>query len=108
MDGVVKDLTFSVAITLDQIKKNRGFYYLRSITLKRVTSLQGLSLRNCACGDASPFEEMSERRRDVGNTASDSTGPRFEPRTSHSRDERVTARPTGRSITLDEARNLAM
>ena len=37
------------------------------------------------------FEEMSQRWRAVGNTVSDLTGPRFEPRTSHSRDERVTA-----------------
>ena len=40
-----------------------------------------------------PFKEMSQRWRTVGNTESDLTGPRFEPQTSHSRDERVTARP---------------
>ena len=38
---------------------------------------------------------MSQQRRAVGNTVSDLTGPRFEPLTSRSRDERVTARPTG-------------
>ena len=32
----------------------------------------------------------------IRNTVSDLTGPRFEPLTSRSRDERVTARPTGR------------
>ena len=47
-------------------------------------------------GNTAPFEEMSQRWRAVGNTASDLTGPRFEPQTSRSRDERVTARPTGR------------
>ena len=39
---------------------------------------------------------MSQRWRAVGNTVSDLTGPRFEPQTSRSREERVTARPTGR------------
>ena len=42
------------------------------------------------------FEEMSQRWRAVGNTVSDLTGPRFEAQTSRSRDERVTARLTGR------------
>ena len=49
-------------------------------------------------GNTAPFEEMSQRWRAVGNTVSDLTGPRFEPRTSRSRDERVTARPTGRFL----------
>ena len=40
---------------------------------------------------------MSQRWRAVGNTVFDLTGPRFEPQTSRSRDERVTVRPTGRS-----------
>ena len=47
-------------------------------------------------GNTAPFEEMSQRWRAIGNTVSDLTGPRFEPQTSRSRDERVTARPTGR------------
>ena len=47
-------------------------------------------------GSRAPFEEMSQRWRAVGSTVSDLTGPRFEPQTSRSRDERVTARPTGR------------
>ena len=45
----------------------------------------------------SPFEEMSQRWRAVDNTVFDLTCPRFELQTSRSRDERVTARPTGRS-----------
>ena len=44
-------------------------------------------------GNTAPFEEMLQRWRAVGNTASDLTGPRFEPQTSRSRDESVTARP---------------
>ena len=39
---------------------------------------------------------MLQRYQAVGNTASDLTGPRFEPQTFRSRDERVTARPTGK------------
>ena len=47
-------------------------------------------------GNTASFEEMSQRWRDVGNTVFDLTGPRFEPQTSRSRDERVTARSIGR------------
>ena len=47
-------------------------------------------------GNTTSFEEMSQRWRAVGNTVSDLTGPRFEPQTSCSRDESVTARPTVR------------
>ena len=43
-------------------------------------------------GNTAPFEVISQRWRAVGNTVSDFTGPRFEPQTSRSRDERVTAR----------------
>ena len=39
---------------------------------------------------------MSQRWRAVGDTVSDLTGLKFEPQTSHSRDERTTARLTGR------------
>ena len=45
-------------------------------------------------GNTAPLEEMLQRWRAVGNTVSDLTGPRFEPQTSCSRDERVTARRT--------------
>ena len=81
------------------------FHYTRWVTPKRVTSWRGPSLRHWpgqhssirSPGNTAPFEEMSQRWRAVGNTVSDLTGPRFEPQTSRSRDERVTARPTGRS-----------
>ena len=43
---------------------------------------------------------MSQRWRAVGKTASDLTGPRFEPQTSRFRDERVTDRPTGHFLFL--------
>ena len=35
----------------------------------------------------------------LSNTVSELTGPRFEPQTPRSRDERVTAQPTGLFIT---------
>ena len=47
-------------------------------------------------GNTAPLKEMSQWWRVVGNTVSDMTGPKFEPQTSRSRDERATARPTGR------------
>ena len=42
--------------------------------------------------DTAPFEEISQRWRIVSNTVSDLTGPKFEPLTFRSSDERVTAR----------------
>ena len=41
------------------------------------------------------FEKMLQRWRAVGNTVSYLTGLKFEPKTSHSRNKCVTARPTG-------------
>ena len=49
-------------------------------------------------GNTASFKEMSQRWQAIGNTVLDLTGPRFEPQTSRSRDEGVTARPTGRLI----------
>ena len=51
-------------------------------------------------GNTASFEEISQRWRAVGNTVSHFTDPRFEPRTSRSRDELVTTRPTGRLIQI--------
>ena len=45
-------------------------------------------------GNTAPFE-MSQQWRSVGSTVSDLVGPRLEPQTSRSRDEYITARPTG-------------
>ena len=47
-------------------------------------------------GNTASFEEMSQQWQAVGNTVSKLTGPIFEPQTSCSRDECVTAQPTGR------------
>ena len=79
---------------LQESKLNRIFYYTRCITSKRVTSWRSSSPRHCAlatqllskkyCSGASPWQHCC--RFDC---------PRFEPQTSRSRGERVTARPTG-------------
>ena len=45
-------------------------------------------------GNTASFEEMSQQWRPVGNSVSDLTGPRFEPQTSRSKNERITVRPT--------------
>ena len=54
------------------------FYYIPSITPKRVTSVRGPNLRVIAPGNTAPFEEISLRWRAVGNTVSDLIGPRFD------------------------------
>ena len=48
-------------------------------------------------GNTVPFEEMPQGWRAVANTVSYFTGPKFEPQTSSSRDERITARLPGLS-----------
>ena len=53
-------------------------------------------------GNTAPFEEMLQRWQAVGNTVSNLTGPRFEPRTSRFRDERVTDRPRNRFYCRNE------
>ena len=64
---------------------------------KRVTNeFTGPTSASLRPGNTALFTEMLQRWRAVGNTVSDLTGPRFEPQTFDSRDERDTARPTGR------------
>ena len=59
---------------------------------KRETNLR-VRLRVIAPPDNTAlFEEMWQRWRAGGSSVTDLTGPRFEPHTSRSRDERVTAR----------------
>ena len=78
----------------DQIKSNLSLYSL--YYAEACNELAGPISASLRPGNTAPFEEMSQRWRAVGNTVSDLTGLRFEPQTSRSRDERVTARPTGR------------
>ena len=69
---------------------NQTFRYTRCITSKRVTSLRGPS-PIVAPGQHSSYRRMPQRWQAAGNIVSDLTGLRFEPQTSRSRDERVTA-----------------
>ena len=80
---------------LNQIKSNFSLYSL--YYAEACNELAGPISASLRPGNTAPFEEMLQRWRAVGNTVSDLTGLRFEPQTSRSRDERVTARPTGRS-----------
>ena len=77
-----------------KIKSNLLLYSL--YYAKACNELAGPISASLRPGNAALFEEMLQRWRAVGNTVSDLTGPRFEPQTSRSRDECVTARPTGR------------
>ena len=79
-----------------QFKSNRLLYSL--YYAEAWNELAGPISASLRPGDTAPFEEMSQQRQAVGNTVSDLTGPIFKPHTSRPRDERVTARPSGRLI----------
>ena len=66
--------------------------YTRCRLPKRVKSVRGLSPWNCSRQHSSFQRNIAAA---VGHTLSHLTGPRFEPQTSRSRDERATVRPTG-------------
>ena len=83
------------------LKSNQIFNYSRGITRKCVTSLRGPNPRHCDCGNTAPFGIMLQWWQAVGTTMSDLTDLRFQPMTPRFRDERVTARPTGRLKTND-------
>ena len=71
-------------------------FIILAVLRRSVLRVGGAHLRVIApMGNTAPFEEMLQQWRVVGNTVSDLTGPRFDLQTSRSRDERVTARPTG-------------
>ena len=55
-------------------------------------------------GNTVPFKSILQRWRAVDNTVSNLTGPRFEPQTFLSRNERITARPIDR-LSLVEYRH---
>ena len=80
----------------NNIKSNLSLYSLDYA--EACNELAGPISASLRPGNTAPFEETSQQWRAVGNTVSNLTGPRFEPQTSRSRDECVTARPTGRSI----------
>ena len=88
-------LFWNIAIWTEQnqVKSNQiKSFIILAVICRSVKRVSGAHFRVIApAGNTAPFEEMSQRWRAVGNTVSDLTGPRFEPLTSRSRDERVTA-----------------
>ena len=82
------------------VKSNQIFLLYSLYYAEACNELTGPISASLRPDNTAPFEEISQRWRAVGNTASDLTGPRFEPQTSRSRDESVTARPTGRLIVM--------
>ena len=85
--------TLNLHNTCIKIKSNFSFYSLyHAEACKEFAGPISASVRPC---NTAPFEVMSQRWQAIGNTVSDLTGTRFEVRTSRSRDESVTARPTG-------------
>ena len=73
---------------------NQIFCYTRCITLKRATNLRDPSPRHCARATQlfSNVAAVASRWQHCARF----DWPRFELQTSRSRDDRVTARPTGR------------
>ena len=80
-------------VTKHQIKSNFSLYSLDYA--KASNELAGPFSASLRLGNTAPFKEISQGWRDVGNTVSDLTSPRFEPQTSRSSDKRVTARTPG-------------
>ena len=62
---------------------------------KCVTSMWGPSLRHCARATLPAVKKCGGGGELIGNTVFDWNGPIFELQTSSSRDERVTAQPSG-------------
>ena len=75
-------------------KSNLSFYSLYYAEV--FNELAGPISASLRPGNTASFEKMLQRWRAVGNSVSDLTSLRYEPQTSHSKDERVTARPTSR------------
>ena len=73
-----------------QIKSNFSLYSL--YYAKACNKFLGPISASLRLGNEAPFEELLQRWRGVGNTVSDLTSARFEPRTSHSRDEHNTVK----------------
>ena len=59
--------------------------------VKLCNKLAWLIFASLRPGNIASFEQMSQWWRAVGNTVSDLTGLKFEPQTSRSRDNRITA-----------------
>ena len=65
-------------------------FIILAVLHRRVYRVNEAHLRIIAPRQHSFFQRNMQRRRAIGNTVYDLTGPRFEPQTSRSRDKRVT------------------
>ena len=74
---------------IPNFKSNLSLYSL--YYAEACNELSGPNSASLRPGNTASFEETLLHWRAVGNTASDLTGPRFEPQTSRSRDESITA-----------------
>ena len=83
-----------------QFTANIKSLFTLALLRQSVLRVRGAHPRLLRPGNSAPFKEILQRWRVVGNTVSDLTGPRFEPQTSRSRDEHVTALPTGSFTTI--------
>ena len=83
-------------LTLNQ--SNLSLYLL--YYTKTCNEFAGTNSASLRPGKTAPFEEMSQRWRAVANTVADLIASRFEPHTSCSRDERITARPTEQGFAI--------
>ena len=77
-----------------ELKSNLLLYSLYYAEARN--ELAGPIVASLRPGKTPPFEAISQRWQTVGIAVSNLNGPRFEPQTSRSRDERVTARPIDR------------
>ena len=81
---------------LDVVSCENICHYTRCITQKCVTGWRAQSPHHCARATQLFLKKMSQRWRAVGDAVFDLPGPRFEP----TRDERISARPTGRKVKI--------
>ena len=80
-----KNTEFAKYVYQNQIESNLSLYSLYHA--EACNEFAGPISASLRTGNTAPFEEMSQRWRAIGNTVSDLTGPRFELRTSCSRDK---------------------
>ena len=76
----------------DYCRTNQIKYF--NILTEACNEIAGPTSASLCPGSTALYEEMSQRWRAIGNTASDLTDLRFEPQTSRSRDDQLHARPT--------------
>ena len=84
---VLFSVLHSVISLLSRCKAKSILLFSRSTKPKACVGVCKAYLRVISSGNTAPFEVMSQRWRAVGNTVYNLTGPRFESRASHFRDE---------------------